>query len=342
MKTAQQIAEFLGGTLKGDAEQQIHTVGSLERAGDGALAYAEGPFLERVPDATASCVLVPSGDFPGRTVVVVDEPRLAFARATRWLMPVQTPQAGVHPSAIVHTDADVAPDASVGAWTYIEAGARVGSGSAIYPGGYVGRDCQIGAGCILYPRVVLYPGVRLGDRVIIHAGTVLGADGFGFVPDGARYEKVPQVGTVIIGSDVDIGSNTCVDRGALDDTVISDGAKIDNLCQIAHNVRVGSHAIISSQSGVAGSSEIGSQATIGGQVGVADHCRIGDRAILGAHTGIPSKKRIPDDAVYWGSPARPLKEGKLLQAYFSRLPKMSDEIKQLRAEVERLKAKLVD
>tara|TARA_B100001146_G_C16073740_1_gene387605 strand:- start:257 stop:859 length:603 start_codon:yes stop_codon:yes gene_type:complete len=198
----------------------------------------------------------------------------------------------------------------------------------------------MGADCVVYPRVVLYPRAELGDRVILHTGAVLGADGFGFAFDGDRHIKVPQVGHVSVGSDVEIGANTCVDRGTLDETVIGQGAKIDNLCQIGHNVQIGNQAVVSSQTGVAGSSRIGDHATIGGQVGIADYCRIDDHAIVGAQCGVPSHKRVPAGEVYWGTPSRPLRKIKQQQAYLSRLPKLADEVARLQAEIDELRMRL--
>ena len=340
MKTAQEIAEFVGGTLRGDAQQEIHGVGSLDHAGPGMLAYAESAYVDRVPATGASCVLAPPGDYPDRTVILVDNPRLAFARAAQWLAPAESPLDGVHPEALIHEGAVVAPDAAVGAWSLIEHGAHVGARTVVYPGCYLGAGSRIGDDCVVFPHVVIYPGVTVGDRSIIHAGVVLGADGFGFVSDGARHVKVPQVGSVEIGSDVEIGANSCVDRAALDETAIGDGVKIDNLCQIGHNVRVGAHAVISAQTGVAGSTRIGGRSTIGGQVGIGDHCRIDEGAIVGSGGGIPSRKRVPGGVVYWGTPARPLSDVKLQQAHLSRLPKMAEELKQLREEVQALKAQM--
>lgn len=340
MKTAQEIADYTGGTLRGRGDIEVHTVGSLKNAQAGALAYAEQRYLDAVPATDASCVLVPSGDFPGKTVIVVDQPRVAFANVAEWLLPREQPFEGVHATAIVADTAVLADDVAIGAWTVIEHGARVGSGTVVFPGCYVGRNCEIGRDCTVYPQVVIYPDVALGDRVVVHAGVVLGADGFGFVFDGSRQVKVPQVGRLEIGSDVEVGANSCIDRGALDDTLVNNGVKIDNLCQIAHNVRIGTHAIISSQTGIAGSSRIGDHAMLGGQVGVADYCRIDDHAIVGAQCGVPSRKRIPRGQVFWGTPARPLKDIKVQQANLSRLPKVTEEVKRLRAEVDELRSRL--
>ena len=339
-RTAREVADYVGGTLHGDEKVELHTVGSLERAEAGALAYAEAAYLPRVPVTRASCVLVPPGEPPDRTVIVVDRPRVAFARAAQWLLHRDRPAPGVHPTALVAEDVRLADDVHVGAWSLLEAGATVGRGTVIHPGCYVGRGCRIGDGCLLFPHVVLYAATELGDRVTVHAGVVIGADGFGFVFDGERHIKIPQVGHVTIGADVEVGANSCIDRGALDETVIDDGAKIDNLCQIAHNVRIGTHAIISSQTGIAGSSTVGEHATIGGQVGIADYCRIDPRGIVGAQCGVPSRKRVPAGEVYWGTPARPLRRIKTQQFHLNRLPRMAEDLRRLQAEIDELRARL--
>ena len=340
MKTAQELADFVGGTLFGDQAVEIWSVGSLERAKHGDLAYAEPKYLDRIDASLASCVLVPSGEFPGRTVIRVDNPRVAFAHAAQWLIPRDRPFESVHETAIVAETAKLEPDVAVGAWVVIEKGARIGPRTIVYPGCYVGEDCHIGGDCVLFPHVVLYPGTQLGDRLTIHAGVVVGADGFGFVFDGTSHVKIPQVGHATIASDVEIGANSCVDRGALDETVVGEGTKIDNLCQVAHNVQIGMHAIVSSQTGIAGSSTIGNHATIGGQVGIGGYCRIDDHGMVGGQCGVPSRKRVPAGEVYWGTPAQPLKNIKVQQAHLNRLPKIAWEVKLLRAELDALKAKL--
>ncbi len=340
MKTVQEIADLVGGRLHGDGTLEIRTVGSLERATRGALAYAEGKHLAKVAATGASCVLIPDVALPDRTVIVVDKPRVAFARAAQWLLPPRLPAPGVHETAVVAPDAALGEYVSIGPWTVVEAGAAVGDGTVILPGGYVGAGATIGADCILYPRVALYPGATVGDRVILHAGVVIGSDGFGFVFDGERQIKVPQVGSAQIGDDVEIGANACIDRGALDETIVADGVKIDNLCHLGHNVRIGNHSIISAQTGIAGSSTVGREAIIGGQVGIADYCRIDDHGIVGAQCGIPSRKRVPSGQPFWGTPARPLKDIKKQQGYIHRLPRMAAEIASLRAELDALRTKL--
>ena len=340
MKTVQEIADLVGGRVHGDPAIEIRTVGSLERATRGALAYAEGKHLAGVAATAASCVLIPEVEIPDRTVIVVAKPRVAFARAAQSLLPPRLPAPGVHETALVAPEATLGANVSIGAWTVVETGATIGAGTVIFPGCYVGAGSSIGAACILYPRVVLYPGMVVGNRVILHAGVVIGSDGFGFVFDGERQIKVPQVGRAQIGDDVEIGANACIDRGALDETAIADGVKIDNLCHLGHNVRIGDHAVISAQTGIAGSSTVGREAIIGGQVGIADYCRIDDHGIVGAQCGIPSRKRVPAGQPFWGTPARPLKDIKKQQGYLHRLPRMANEIASLRKELDALKAKL--
>jgi UDP-3-O-[3-hydroxymyristoyl] glucosamine N-acyltransferase len=340
MKTVQEIADLVDGHVHGDGALEIRTVGSLERATRGTLAYAEGKHLAKVDATEASCVLIPDIEPPARTVIVVAKPRVAFARAAQWLLPPRLPDPGVHETALVSPDSTLGANVSIGAWTIVEPGAAIGPGTVILPGGYVGAGATIGANCVLYPRVVLYPGTTVGDRVILHAGVVIGSDGFGFVFDGERQIKVPQVGRAQIGDDVEIGANACIDRGALDETVIAEGVKIDNLCHLGHNVRIGDHSVISAQTGIAGSSTVGREAIIGGQVGIADYCRVDDHGIVGAQCGIPSRKRVPAGQPFWGTPARPLKDIKKQQGYIHRLPRMASEIASLRAELDALKARL--
>ncbi len=340
MKTVQEIADYVDGQIHGEGHVELNSVGSLDKATAGDLAYAETAHLEQVSTTGASCVLVPTDKVIAATFIVVKNPRVAFARAAQWLLDVPRTCLGIHETASIATDATISPDASVGAWTVVESGAVVESGTRIFPGSYIGPGCHIGRDCTLYPRVVLYPGVQLGDRVVLHSGVVVGADGFGFVFDGKCHIKIPQIGHVQINSDVEIGANSCIDRGTFDKTEVETGVKIDNLCQIAHNVRIGPHATISSQTGIAGSSTIGQKATIGGQVGIADYCRIDDHGVVGAQCGVPSKKRIPAGQVFWGTPARPLKDIKLQQAHLGQLPKMRAAIQQLQAEIHELKARL--
>ena len=186
-------------------------------------------------------------------------------------------------------------------------------------GSYVGRNSRVGLSCVLYPKVVIYAGVEIGDRVIIHSGAVIGADGFGFVKDGKAHVKFPQVGKVVIEDDVEIGANTCIDRGSLETTIIRRGTKLDNLIQIAHNVEIGEHTVIASQTGISGSSTLGAECVIGGQVGIGEHATLEDKTIIGGQGGVLNGKRVRGGEILWGTPVRPLREFLLQQAYLARL-----------------------
>lgn len=335
-RTAQELAEFLDGELEGPGSVSIEGIADLETAGTGDLSYAEPDRVDKVSTSRAACVLVSGGRYPARTTIRVANPKAAFARAAVWLNPPAHPAPGVHPTAIVSGDAEVGRGVSVGAHSVIEAGAVLGASSVISAGCHIGSMCRIGVECMIHSNVVLYSGVELGDRVVLHAGVVIGSDGFGFVQDGDTYVKFPQVGSVRIGDDVEIGANSTVDRGSLGQTVIGRGTKLDNLCHVAHNVRIGENTVIAAQTGVSGSVIIGDNAVIAGQVGIADHVRIDSGAVVGAQCGIPSGKRIRAGEVFWGTPARPLKNIKVQQAYISRLPRFADELSELRRQVAEL------
>ena len=337
-RTAGEVAEFLGCEVSGDAGAVIDGVASLGEAGAGDLSYAESQYLDRVSASRAACVLVPEGDFGPLTTIAVANPKVAFARAAYWLFPERRPAPGLHPTAVVGENVVLGEDVTIGPWCVIEDGVEVGESTTVQAGCYIAEGCRIGVGCRLHANVVLYAGSRLGDRVSVHAGAVIGSDGFGYVRDGDGYVKFPQMGRLVVEDDVEIGAGTCIDRGSLGSTVIEKGTKLDNLCHVAHNVRVGSATVIAAQTGISGSCTIGADAVLAGQVGVADHVRIDDGAEVGAQCGIPSGKRIRAGEVFWGTPARPLKDIKIQQAYISRLPKMAKELKRLREEVEQLRS----
>jgi UDP-3-O-[3-hydroxymyristoyl] glucosamine N-acyltransferase len=249
-------------------------------------------------------------DRGGKALLLVSHPKLAFARAATLLKPTNS-QEGIDPSAQVHASASLGEGVFVGPNAVIEAGAVVGADSRIEASVVIGESVRIGRSCRLYPRVVLYPDTELGDRVIVHAGAVLGSDGFGYVRDAStgEYTKFPQQGRLVIEDDVEIGANTTIDRGALEETRIGRGTKLDNLVHVGHNVSIGRNVVIAAQTGVSGSSTIADGAVVGGQVGIADHVEIGPGAILGAQAGIPSGKRIHGPGVvFWGTPARPIKD----------------------------------
>jgi len=320
-RTAQEIAVYVGGELRGDGLTELESIASLKNAGPADLSYAEEKFHDEVPRSRAGCVIVRSGDRQSKTVIIVENPKLAFARAALWLLAEPAGDLGIHPSATIAPDALIGERVKIGAGAVLEAGSTVGSGTVIDAGCYIGKGARIGDNCTLYPRVVIYKSVEIGNRVIIHAGAVVGADGFGFVEDGDSHVKFPQVGKVIIEDDVEIGANTCIDRGSLETTIIRRGVKLDNLIQIAHNVQVGEHTVIAAQTGISGSSVLGAHCVIGGQVGIGEHARLDNNSIIGGQGGILNGKHIRGGEVLWGTPVRPLKEFLRQQARLARLGK---------------------
>lgn len=262
-------------------------------------------------------------------MLVSRHPKLDFARAAR-LLRVPEPVTGVDAQAIVDPTAQLGAQVSVAAGAILGGGVTVGEGSRIEAGAVLGKGVTVGRDCRIYPRAVLYPGVRLGDRVVVHAGAVLGADGFGYVRDSAtgEYLPFPQQGTLVLEDDVEVGANATIDRGALEETRIGRGSKIDNLVQIGHNVRVGQNVVIAAQTGVSGSSTIGAGAIVAGQVGIADHVQIGEGAILGAQCGVPSNKHIEGKGIlFWGTPARPIQQYLKELATLSRMARRGREPK---------------
>ena len=303
------LAKLLGGELKGRKDVVLEAVASLKNAGPTDVSYAEEKFHEEARASRAGCILVKSGEFRKQNVILVENPKLAFATAAARLYEEPPGITSIHPSAVVEPDA------------------VVGKGTRIGPGCTVGAGVRIGEGCVLYPRVTIYANVEIGNNVIIHAGAVIGADGFGFVRDGDRYVKFPQVGRVIIEDDVEIGANTCIDRGSLETTVIRRGTKLDNLIQIAHNVDIGEHTVIAAQTGISGSSTVGDHSILGGQVGIGEHARLDPNTIIGGQGGVLNGKHVRGGEVLWGTPVRPLKEFLEQQAHLARLPRWIAEIK---------------
>jgi UDP-3-O-[3-hydroxymyristoyl] glucosamine N-acyltransferase len=329
--TTQELARLVGGTLNGDGKVEIRRAAGLETAGPDELAFAEGErALGLSAQSQAGCILVPAGvSVARRTTIGVAHPKLAFIRAVEALHPPTPVTPGIHPTAIVSPDAKLAAEVSVGPHTVIERGVRVGAGTRISAGVFLAENVQVGAQCVLYPRVTVYAGARLGDRVILHAGVTVGGDGFGYVFAEGRHQKFPQLGGVIIEDDVEIGCNSTVDRGSLGTTVIGQGTKIDNLVQIAHNVKIGRHCVIAAQTGISGSVEIGDYVVMGGQVGIGDHVRVEERAVLGGGAGILPGKIVRRGETVWGRPARPLREFKRMYAHLSNLPRLAEKVKDL-------------
>jgi len=329
-QTLQSLAEFTAARLIGDGAIEIARVASIGQAKPGDLIFVqEEKHLDGALSSDASAVI--AGEFAAshggrKPLLIADHPRLAFARAGALLHPPRSYPPGIHETAVIHPSANLALTASIDAYVVVEANAIVGQRAHIGAGCHIGEGVVIGGDCDLYPRVVIYPGTTLGRRVTVHAGAVLGSDGFGFVRDEryGRYQKFPQVGQLVIEDYVEIGANCTIDRGALDKTVIGAGTKLDNLVHIGHNSSVGGNVVIAAQTGVSGSVKIGDDVVVGGQVGLADHVTIERGAILGAQCGVPSNKTIRGKGVvFWGTPARPIREYLKELAVLARLARKS-------------------
>jgi UDP-3-O-[3-hydroxymyristoyl] glucosamine N-acyltransferase len=331
-RTAAELAEHLGARLQGDGGLEITGVAGPENATHSDLIYLDAPkFVPRVEKSAASCVLAQPGTrlAVDKTLLTHADPKFAFAKAAAWLLAKPAPKATVHATAIISTTAKIATSVTIGPYAVIEDDVEIGANSTIAAFCFIGRGSCIGANCVLHPRVTLYAGTHLSDRVEIHSGAVIGSDGFGYVFGEGRYWKFPQVGKIEIASDVEIGANTTIDRGSLETTDIATGVKIDNLVQIAHNVRIGAHTVIAAQTGISGSSTIGKRVLIGGQVGIADHCTLEDGAVAGAQAGIPTGKTIRAGQIVWGTPARPLYKFKTQYAHIARLPELAERVRNL-------------
>jgi UDP-3-O-[3-hydroxymyristoyl] glucosamine N-acyltransferase len=334
---AGEIAELLGGRLEGDPEREISEAGDLRSAQSDQIAFAAGDEASRrAAESAAGCLLI-GEDAPalnGRTVIRVPKPRKAFARVLQILHPPERPAPGVHSTAVIAETAVLGEGVSIGPHVTIAGAVRIGAGTVIEAGVSIGRGVTVGTGCWLYPRVVVYHDVEIGDRVILHAGCVLGADGFGYELDASGHEKFPQLGSVRIGNDVEIGANSCVDRAALAMTEIGDGSKLDNMVHVAHNCIIGKHVVIAAQTGLSGGCIIGDNALIGGQVGMGDKVRVEPGAVLGSGCGVLPHKVVPAGEPYWGTPARPLREYLKGLAALGRLPKVLRELRALQARAK--------
>lgn len=328
----QEVAEFTGARLVGAADIRVAKVASIEQARATDIVFAQSPkVMDQVLASEAGAVI--AGEFAAamqatKPLLISSNPRLAFCQAAALLHPPKTYPPGVHPTAVVDPSAKIAPTAAIDAYVVIRAGVTVGDRAHIGASCCIGEGVVVGDDCDLYPRVVIYEGTTLGRRVIVHAGAVLGSDGFGYVRDDTygRYHKFPQIGELLIGDYVEIGANTTIDRGALDRTIIGAGTKLDNLVHIGHNDIIGANVVIAAQTGISGSSKIGDGCVVGGQVGIGDHASIRPGVILGSGCGIPSNKIVRGKGeVFWGTPARPLREYLKQLAIVARLARHDDD-----------------
>jgi UDP-3-O-[3-hydroxymyristoyl] glucosamine N-acyltransferase len=337
-----ELAEWLGITFEGDGEKCIERAAPLETAGANEIAFVGNKKAASQASASAACCLVVPADFDnraGRTVMRAADPRAAFAKIVDRLYPKSRPEPGIHPMAAIEAGVALGEGVSVGPFACIGAGTRIGDRTIVGPGCSLARNVRVGEDSVLHAGVKIYEEVVVGARAVLHAGCVLGADGFGFVFARDHYEKFPQVGRVVIGNDVEIGANSCVDRAALGVTTIGEGTKLDNMVHIAHNCRIGRHVVIAAQTGLAGGVIVEDYAIVGGQVGVGDYARIESRAVVGSGAGILSKKIVHAGEPQWGTPARPLREYLTQLAHVARLPELRETVEKLRRRIEELEDK---
>jgi UDP-3-O-[3-hydroxymyristoyl] glucosamine N-acyltransferase len=341
--TAEQISRLVDGNLRGDGGRLLDRVADLAIANASALAFIDDPkFWARAQKSDAGCILVAVGaQVEHGCVIEVAQPKMAFARAAAVIMPEPRFPPSIHPTAIVDETARLGENVFLGPYVTVGPGASIGDRAQLHQGVALGAGVSVGCDCVFYPQVTVYSGAIIGTKVILHAGAVIGADGFGYVRDTDGYEKFPQVGGIVIEDEVEIGANTCIDRGSLGQTRIGKGTKIDNLVQIAHNVEIGERVVIASQTGVSGSTVIESDAVIGGQVGLGDHARVQSGAIIGSKAGVLPGK-IVRPGVWWGVPVQPLDQYKRLHAHIGRLPQTREELKKLQQQVADLAAKLAE
>jgi len=341
----EEIAQLLNGKLFGDGNPEILRVASLEAVGENEISFVEtiekiekAEFAEQFAQTKAACLIV-SENFDAPLpcpFIQIKNPKLAFAKVAEILH--QTPRKiGVHATAVIAESAKIGNEVFVGAFALVGENAEIGDRTQIHDGAKIGDRVKIGAECFIFPNVVLYENVFIGNHVKIHAAAIVGADGFGFVRDGANgYVKFPQIGTVVIEDDVEIGANSCIDRGALGETRIGEGTKIDNLVQIAHNVQIGKRVVIASQTGISGSTIIEDDCVIGGQVGFGDHATVKSGAIIGSKAGVLPGK-IVRAGVWWGVPVQPLDEYKRQNAHVKGISRLKEEVKELKKQIADLK-----
>jgi len=332
------LAERIGARLVGDGDVLVRGIAPIESAGPGEVAFLANPkYLRFVGDSKAAAIIASEPVKGARTrFLLTGNPYLAFARAVEVFHPETRPAAGISPLAFLHPSAQIGTGVAVSPFAVVEEGASVGDRTVLHSGVCLGKGVRVGEDCLLYPNVVLYRDVRVGSRVILHAGCVIGSDGFGFAPTEEGYRKIPQVGTVEIEDDVEIGANTTIDRAALGVTRVRRGTKLDNLVQVGHNVVIGEDTVVAAQTGISGSCRIGRRVMIGGQAGLAGHLEVGDGVMLGAKTGVASSLDASESRAWSGIPAMPHRTWLRLARLLPKLPELFRRVRRLeRSETER-------
>ncbi len=338
--TAEMIAGFLEGEILGNKNAAVHTVSSIEEGKAGSLAYLTNPKYEPFLYTTGSSIVLVDKTFSpseptSATLIKVENVGACVVKLLEMYNAAKPRRKGISERASIDREAQIGEDSFVGDFTVIESGVSIGKGCQIYPQVYLGRGVKIGANTTLYPGVKIYEGCVVGANCILHAGAVIGADGFGFMPNAeGGFDKIPQLGNVVIEDDVEIGANTCIDRAKTDSTVIRRGVKLDNLIQIGHNVQIGENTVSSAQTGIAGTSKVGRNCFLAGQVGIADHVTVGDRVKIGSKSGID--KHVPDDEVRLGYPALPGMQYHRSSAVFKNLPDLVRQVRELEKQLKEL------
>lgn len=324
--TTAEIAKQLDGEVLGDGAAVLTGFATADAAKAGDLTFAENADYFAAAEKSAATAIIAGKEYSSahKIVIRVANPRVAFARAMAVFFPEPAFTPGIHPSAVIAPSAQIDPTTHIGPHCTVGERVKIGANCALQAGNFIGDDSVLGEGTNLFPNVTIYARSQIGKRVRIHSGTVIGSDGFGYVFDSGFHRKVPQIGNVIIGDDVEIGSNVSVDRGALGSTMIGKGTKIDNLVQVAHNVEIGPHSILCAQAGVAGSAKLGNFCVLAGQVGIAGHLKIGNQVTVGSKSGV--MHNIPDGETWLGIPAQPDKQAKRMMIAIQRLPDLLKKV----------------
>ncbi len=340
--SAKQIAEFLQGRVEGNPEATVNSFAKIEEGRPGAISFLSNPKYTHYLYDTRSTIVLVNDDVAlehpvSATLIRVKNAYESVARLLQLYESMKPRKTGIDPQAFISPTAQIGKDCYIGAFAYIGDHAVVGDGCQIYPQAYVGDGVCLGNQCLIYPHVTIYHDCRLGNSVTLHAGCVIGADGFGFAPSADGYDKIPQIGIVTIEDNVEIGANTCVDRSTMGSTYVRKGVKLDNLVQIAHNTDIGENTVMSAQVGIAGSTKVGQWCMFGGQVGVAGHITVGDHVNMGAQSGVNSS--VESNRTMIGTPPMETRPYFKSMAIFRRLPEMYKEISRLQQEIEELKEK---
>ena len=340
-KTLKEVAQLIDGEVVGDEDVVITGISGIKEAHDGDLTFLANPKYIHLMDVTKATAIITSREIKSapKPVIRTDNPSLAFAKMVSFLAPnEQMHPLGIHPTAVIGQNVKLGRDIALQPYVVLSDHVEIGDRTVVYAGCYVGHHAKIGADCLIYPNVSIRERIQIGDRVVIHSGSVIGSDGFGFATVKGVHHKIPQIGTVVVEDDVEIGANVTIDRARFGKTLIGRGTKIDNLVQIAHNVTIGENSIIVAQAGISGSTMIGKSVTLAGQAGLVGHITIGDNAVIAAQAGVT--KSVPPDTCVSGYPAKPHDKAKRINACVQKLPELFKAIKQLEDKISELERKL--